>query len=59
MENEVEFGVQGLTEVDQSWAEYRGFLASIEKKAADVAIALVITNIISALVSLEQMTALY
>ena len=54
LENEVEFGVQGFTEVDQSWVEYRGFLASIEKKAADVAIALVITNIISALVLLNR-----
>ena len=45
--------MHGLTEIELSWAECRELLASIEKRAAHAAIALVVTDIISASVSLK------
>ena len=56
LENEVENGVRGLTEVEFSLAKCRCLLASVEKKTAHAAIALVVTDIISASISLEQTT---
>ena len=54
LQHEVESSIQGLTEVELSWAECRNSLASAEKKAADAVIAMAVSDIITASVSLEQ-----
>ena len=54
MESEVEAGITGLPKIERYWAECRTTLAEIEKKGADVVVALVVTDIISASASLEQ-----
>ena len=56
LESEAEGGIQGLTEVELSWAECRDMLTNTEKKVVDAAVALIVTDIISASVSLEQTT---
>ena len=46
--------MQGLIEVELSWAECRDLLALAEKKAADAAVALVVIDIVITSVSLKQ-----
>ena len=53
LENKVESGIQGLIKVELSWAKCKDLLASAEKKATDVVLALLVTNIITNLVSLK------
>ena len=50
---EVESSVQGLTKVELSWAECTSMITLTEKKAVDTVVALVVTDMITALVSLE------
>ena len=53
MENEVESSVQGLTKVELSLAKWRSLLTSFEKKTVNAVVALVVTDIISALVLIK------
>lgn len=55
LENKVESSVPNLSEVELSSVECRGLLASAEKKNADATVALVVIDIISASICLEQM----
>ena len=57
LQSEVESDVQDLNEVELSWVEYRELLTSIEKRAADTTVAVIVIAIISASVSLEQAPA--
>ena len=53
LQYKVESSVQGLTKVELSWAECTSMMALAEKKAVDTAVALVVTDIITTLDSLE------
>ena len=53
LQHEFESGVQGLIEVDLSWAECRRLMVLAEKKAANDAMALVVIDIITASISVE------
>ena len=53
-QSEVESGVQGLTKVELSQAECKSLLPLAKKKAVDAIVALMVTDIINASVSLEQ-----
>lgn len=54
LQHEVESSVDGLIEVELSWVECRNLIASTEKKAVDAVVALVVNDMITDSVSLEQ-----
>ena len=54
LQHKVESGVQGLIEVELSSAKCRNLMASVENKAANAAVSLVVSDMITGSVSLEQ-----
>ena len=57
LQHEMESSVQGLIEVKLAWAECKELLALTKKKVATTIVALMVTDIISASISLEQTQA--